>query len=442
MILRFVPTRLCPLLLVLLGATWLWAQDDGPAISPERAALGKRLFEELNFTNQAADYGASCSGCHSGEGDVRGRATRAFADYTPQSLTATKKTTLRNSPTLVDVGRAPLLGWDGAAGDLEALVLEKLTGSLMGWAPKDRERAVQAIHFTLLHEGSGGTKGASYLARFSTAYGVDLEALTVEDAVKQGARAIADYVRSLESSHTSPWDAFVEMNRFHPAPNEGEDPKHFAYGIWSRIGNQEGRRLIKRPQGFSADAYQGFRTFFRVDDIEGGAVGNCVTCHVPPNFTDNLFHNVGISELEYDAVHGPGSAAKLTAPSPQQATAQSPDSANADAIDLGRAHVDGQQSSLGAFKTPTLRHNRGTDPYMHNGKYETLTVAIGAHAEAAELARAGKLPWADSELELIAIGEKDIEQLAAFVEQLNEVAPVEFRSLLIKLADDQLTYDW
>ena len=187
----------------------------------------------------------------------------------------------------------------------------------------------------------------------------------------------------------------------------------------------------------------GFRTFFRVDDAEPGAVGNCVTCHVPPDFTDLKFHNMGIAELEYEATHGEGSASRLKAPDkPSPVTAQVPSKESPQGLDLGRYNVDASSDSLGAFKTPSLRPASGSDPYMHNGQYADLSEAIKAHAKAAEMARTGKLPWADPELQLINLSAEDIQQLVSFVEQLKDIAPEDFRSLLIKLADDELTYDW
>ena len=72
---------------------------------------------------------------------------------------------------------------------------------------------------------------------------------------------------------------------------------------------------IKRPLGFSATAYEGFKTFFRVDGT--ASVGNCVACHVPPNFSDGRFHNAGISEIEYEGANGKGSFAKLAIPGPE-----------------------------------------------------------------------------------------------------------------------------
>ncbi|MEM1247412.1 MAG: cytochrome c peroxidase [Acidobacteriota bacterium] len=427
---------------VLLVAAAALARQSDEEIDPAKVALGERLFQDLNFTNQAADYGASCAGCHATGSSIQGRTARAWNDYTPTSLTAKKATTLRNTPSLLGSASRQYLGWDGAHQDLAELIFEKLVGTQLGWEPKDRDRALAAVHFTLLEEGSGGGTGPTYAESFEAAYGMALEAVGVEQAVRLGAGAIADYVRSIEPTNTAPWDAFAEMNRF-DTPNEGEDPKDFAYGVWSRIGNQEGRRLIKRPKGFSADAYLGFRTFFRVDDVEPGAVGNCVTCHVPPNFTDDRFHNVGISELEYDEVHGAGSAAKLELPGQaSQLTASRPTADAAAAIDLGRFNVEPSRENAGAFRTPGLRRSSGTDPYMHNGRYETLADAVRAHATAAAKARAGELPWADEELKILQIEEQDIVQLVAFLEQLNEVPREDFRTFLIKLADDELSYDW
>ena len=92
-----------------------------------------------------------------------------------------------------------------------------------------------AIQFTLLEEGSGGGTGPSYADEYLAAYGEAFDAASPEATVKQGARAIADFVRTLNTNNKAPWDAFAEMNRL-DAPNDDEDPKAYAYGVWSRIG--------------------------------------------------------------------------------------------------------------------------------------------------------------------------------------------------------------
>jgi len=46
--------------------------------------------------------------------------------------------------------------------------------------------------------------------------------------------------------------------------------------------------------------------------------------------------------------------------------------ADPDVSNLGRFAVDNELSSMGAFKTPTLRNVALTAPYMHDGSIETL----------------------------------------------------------------------
>jgi cytochrome c peroxidase len=315
-------------------------------------------------------------------------------------------------------------------------VLDKLVGPPMGWKPEDRRRALEAAHFTLLHEGESG--GAAYSGALQHAYAIDVESLDVEAAVRLGARAIADYVRSLRSTRTAPWDAFVSMNRLHPGPIEGESPESYAFGIWSRLGNQEGRGLVKRPQGFTREAYRGFKIFFRTSPEGDEPVGNCVTCHVPPRFTDGRFHDTGVSEAGYDAVHGAGAAAGYVVPGgPNAATGERPVAGDKASIDLGRWNVAPEEAgSVAAFETPTLRNLAGTDPYMHDGAYATLEDAVRAKIRAAEAKRSGKLPWGDPELAEIRIGEADIAALVAYMRQLEDVGKEGFRQYLIHLAED------
>ena len=75
------------------------------------------------------------------------------------------------------------------------------------------------------------------------------------------------------------------------------------------------------------------------------AKGNCVVCHKAPNFTDNGYHNIGIS-------HPPGEE------------------------DHGRFNIRKVAAMKGAFKTPTLRDIDMTAPYFHNGSAPTLDEVV------------------------------------------------------------------
>ena len=68
--------------------------------------------------------------------------------------------------------------------------------------------------------------------------------------------------------------------------------------------------------------------------------GRCVNCHHGPNFTDNRFHNLGLSR------YGRSDS------------------------DLGRYLVTNKPEDVGAFKTPTLRNVLRSAPYMHNGAFD------------------------------------------------------------------------
>jgi cytochrome c peroxidase len=73
--------------------------------------------------------------------------------------------------------------------------------------------------------------------------------------------------------------------------------------------------------------------------------GGCWKCHNGPNFTDERFHNTGVSWKK-------------------------------EPLDLGRFSVTKVDTDLGKFKTPTLRGLSLTAPYMHDGSMKTLDEVV------------------------------------------------------------------
>ena len=269
-----------------------------------------------------------------------------------------------------------MFGWDGAYDSMEDMILDKLVGKQYGWNDEDRPEGMDNAAYVLLNEGHNAISGVPYLDQFQEAYGLDLESLPRPEVAAAAARALADYTRTLSYTMTARWDAFAEQNRFRKEPNDGEDMLNYAASIESRIFNQEGRNLIRRPEGFTQEAYEGFKTFFRAFDVE--SVGNCVRCHVPPTFSDYALHGTG----------------------------------------------------AGDFKTPPLRNLARTDPYLHDGSAATLEDAIRAHmalAEAADSEQEGVDPLFGE----INITDADIEPLVLFLQMLDEVGPENFRHYLI-----------
>jgi len=110
--------------------------------------------------------------------------------------------------------------------------------------------------------------------------------------------------------------------------------------------------------------------------------GNCLTCHVGFNFTDESYHNLGVG---------------MDKPKP----------------DLGRAVVSKQEADQGAFKTPTLRNITQSGPYMHDGSEKTLRAVVDFYD------RGGvKNKWLSKEIRPLNLSEQDRQDLAAFLESL------------------------
>jgi len=90
----------------------------------------------------------------------------------------------------------------------------------------------------------------------------------------------------------------------------------------------------------SASEVRGFGIFLDPDR------GSCGTCHAPPNFTDDGFHNIGLKSF---ANENP---------------------------DLGRYEIRPVRLMRGAFKTPSLRNIEFTAPYFHDGSAQNLEEVI------------------------------------------------------------------
>ena len=230
---------------------------------------------------------------------------------------------------------------------------------------------------------------------------------------------------------------------------------------------------------------RGLRVFLRepADPVAGasaeeraaGGIGNCISCHAPPQFSDFGLHNTGVSQLEYDGIHGSGAFEALAIPTLAEradpaiadptlpptaahparrgqfraiAAADAPGRsdlgawsvyANADfpasqpalrgllcnialpARDCRLASDDSLlTAAIASFKTPGLRDLGDSGPYLHDGSRDTLDAVMAFYAQVAALAQAGRLRNADPRLAGIAINAQDQADLAAFLRALNE----------------------
>jgi cytochrome c peroxidase len=87
-------------------------------------------------------------------------------------------------------------------------------------------------------------------------------------------------------------------------------------------------------------------------------VASCTLCHLPPVYSDTLFHNVGVG---------------VAAPKPDPGRGKIVADAAAKA---SRPATPEELKLQGAFKTPTLRGVALTAPYFHDGSAATLEEAV------------------------------------------------------------------
>lgn len=413
-----------------------------------RTRLGFRLFKDDRFSSPQGDLQNSCSSCHLTDEDPQG--TRAQTDFFARSWVPwragdPRRDELRNSPTILDSALMPRLHFDGEFSSLEALVKGTLAGRPMGWLPGEEEQSFERVRGVILKDaGNGADSDGSYQALFKSAFDVDVERLGKSEVIELAVTAISDYLRTLKTTRATPYDRFIQANRLDVglkgSPNVSETPKHFADRLLTRIADLEKKRMLELPKEFDALALKGMKIFFRTEGV--ASRGNCVTCHTPPLFTDFSFHNMGISQSEYDHVHGERSFAMLEIPDaalserPSRQFRETPSLKKPGCADLGYWNfVDLKNSTLrraresddrylqrmiGAFKTPTLRDLAFTYPYMHTGGFTTVESALSELMRLSEMARAGQVREGDDELARIIIGEADISSLFAFLATLNE----------------------
>jgi cytochrome c peroxidase len=410
-------------------------------LNPARIRLGERLFREQRFTTAKGDLAASCAICHNLDEDPQG--TRAFTDFFNRSWVPfrsedPRRLGLRNSPTLFDVSLMPLLHHDGEFKSLEELVAGTISGRNLGWLPGEEEQAFNQVQAVLLSD-EGNPKEVSYREQFKRAFNVELDALSRDQMIGLVSKAVADFMRTLNSRQNAPYDRFAKANGLPVSLAAGESGRAFAQRTLAKLTELEAKGALTLTSDFGPAALDGYKIFLRT---EGKAsVGNCIVCHAPPLFTDFSFHNLGLTQLEYDQFHGAGKFAALPIPDakakrPAPKFRESPAPGVPGQADLGfwnfidlktsplrRARESDDQllaRMIGAFKTPTLRHLAYSQPYMHNGAYTSLEEVMRQLIRLSEMSRAGRVRQADEELPKLRLTEADIPPLLAFLSTLNE----------------------
>lgn len=212
----------------------------------------------------------------------------AFADNTPVSFGVDSLKGGRNTPSAMNQSGRVFQFWDGRMETLE----EQAAGPIEN--PVEMDLPLSAAVDKL-------NKHEQYRKFFIKIFGHPADKKSVTDA-------IAAFERTLETSNSA-FDNYM---------------------------NGKDTTLL------TASAKRG-REIFNVK-------GKCFDCHFGPDFTTDLFRNIGIFNGK-------------------------------DLNDSGRFVVTRDPKDIGRFKTPGLRNVAMTAPYMHNGMHKTLREVIDYYNE-------------------------------------------------------------
>ena len=84
---------------------------------------------------------------------------------------------------------------------------------------------------------------------------------------------------------------------------------------------------------------------------------------------------------------------------------------------LGRFLITKKEADVASFKTPNLRNVLVTGPYFHDGSQETLWDVMDHYNKGDGLTN----PWLDEDIQPLALTERDIDDLVAFLASLTSL---------------------
>jgi cytochrome c553 len=469
-----------------------------------------------------AGQSTNCRSCHfvTEFQGVANAGNRTYADFTTRSpipfQQAGFSTTPRNAMQMVGTfrqdGGTQFLHSDGEFASGEDLVIGTLTGRNFGWSPQDYATAIH--HIANIIRGDDGTSelaidrtdGLSYGVLFAgtdsripsslllpAAQRIDVPTATDLQIVNEVALCITQYMQDLQFQKDSdqryvgsPYDLFLQKNQLPRVRLTGETAAAYNQRLLADVNALSNPAWVTAADGafkyhnqpfqFGPTEFAGLKIFLKsaAAGSDSGApnqnaqhAGNCASCHTPPDFTDFGFHNTGVSQAEYDSVHGAGAFLKLSIPdletraaNPDQWLPITPAHPNATETfrrpasasnplyaDLGMWNIylnpdypnpqanlksfvcasgkdcsvdQGLASTIAVFKTPMLRDLEDSAPYFHNGSANTFNDVIAHYIAMSALAKSGQMRNAPPEFQQMSLDQDDIQALAAFLASLTE----------------------
>jgi hypothetical protein len=321
---------------------------------------GDPVVEQVPTTNghlpgPFAGQSINCRSCHfvtEFEG-VNGGGNRTYSDFTtrspiplsqpqPNGFTHTPRNAMQMVDSFTSRSGSLFLHFDGEFASGEDLVVGTMTGRNFGWLPSQYNQAIAHIA-RIIREDDGSSQlaadrldGLSYAVIFKgtdpritsdillpASQRLDVSTATDVQVVNEVAMCIAQYMEDLLFQRDqfgryigSPYDNFLRVNHLPQAPLAGETKAHYNQRLYQQLVALQNPTYITpkdgsfkyhdQPYQFGALELQGLKIFL-ASATAGAAnahAGNCAACHQAPDFSDFVFHNNGVSQAEYDAVHG------------------------------------------------------------------------------------------------------------------------------------------
>jgi len=458
----------------------------------------------------------NCRSCHlvDEHGATAGAGNRTYSDFAARSPVTQRpdgnKTSPRNAQQMVDVSIPRKFGlsfhYDGEFVSLEDLTRATLTGRNFGWLPTEKQKSVAQIARVIRDDDGKGELakefGGAYARvfkgtdpalanefRLPAQYRLDVNRATDQQILDRVAELIAIYMRDLTFERgdkgqftASPYDHFLKKNDLPAQPKPGETNLAYSQRLIALVSKLKTPKFVSAKDGsfeyhrqsfeFGQKELEGMKIFFRQT---GARAGNCVACHVAPAFSDFGFHNTGVSQREYDEVHGDGAFMGLDVPTLHERNrdynAFLPATANHPAAtgrfrspakpgepaytDLGlwsvfanpdlprpqarltafmceqwKKNISSASTrctpesllphTIARFRTPLLRDLGHSNPYMHNGAFDSLESVVAFYVDMTGRAERKQLRNPPMEYAQMTLGSSDIPALTAFIRALNE----------------------
>jgi cytochrome c peroxidase len=330
------------------GADAIYIPGDNP-LTRAKIELGRQLYFDRRLS---ADSTVSCADCHS---PVAG-----FGANTQFGVGVRGQKGNRNSPVSFNRILSKAQFWDGRAGSLEAQAIGPIANPIeMGYK---HDSVVK-----MLADKEG------YRIQFERVFGGKPDIAMV-------GKAIAAFERTIVTG-PSPYDHNEPLRRlFEAFPEELSDLNDLKTDDPALFKKFTDFKSVADKNPMSDEAKRGRTLFF-------SQKSNCSACHVGANFSDELYHNLGVG---------------MQAAEP----------------DLGRFAETKVEKDKGAFKTPTLRNIVQSGPYMHDGSQNTLEEVVEWYAKGGH-----PNPYLSDKIKKLDLTAQDKKDLVEFMKSLTGPFP-------------------